>query len=225
MYTEANSIAWWKSASALEPSPIHDTAMSSSPLIAAAIAQPTACGNCVVRLPEIEKMRPSAQWYITGSCRPLHMSRVFDSNWHIRSTSGRPRTMYRPWLRYDGKQHVARAQRHALRHRHGFLAQAAHVERGLALPLRALHALVEDAREQHVPQTDLQVVHFEVRVPRADRHVAVVEHAHQVDREIADVAHARVDVGPRHRTRGRGLEIAEVRLLAGPRVVLRDVQS
>jgi len=35
--------------------------MWSSPLIAAAIAQPTACGNCVVRLPEMEKMQPSFQ--------------------------------------------------------------------------------------------------------------------------------------------------------------------
>ena len=35
--------------------------MWSSLRIAAAIAQPTACGNWVVRLPEIEKMRPAFQ--------------------------------------------------------------------------------------------------------------------------------------------------------------------
>ena len=199
--------------------------MSSSPLIAEAMAQPTACGNCVVRLPEIEKMRPSTQWYITGSWRPLHMSRVFESSWHIRSTSGLPRAMNRPWLRYDGKQHVAGPQRHGLRDGDRLLAQRAHVERDLALALRALHAIVEDAREQHVPQPDLQVRGIEVRVPGADGPVLVVEHAHQVDRQVADVAHARVHVRPRHGAGRRGLEVAEIGGFARARVRLRRVQA
>ncbi len=66
--------------------------------MAAAIAQPTAWGNCVVRLPETEKMLPRAQWYITGIWRPLHMSRMFDRQWHIRSTRLRPLAICRPWV-------------------------------------------------------------------------------------------------------------------------------
>ncbi len=49
-------------------------------LIAAAIAHPTACGNCVAKLPEMEKILPALEWYITGSWRPLHMSRVLESS-------------------------------------------------------------------------------------------------------------------------------------------------
>ena len=59
--TAAKMMPWWKSASALEPSPIQVQAMWSSLRMAAAMAQPTACGNWVVRLPEIEKMRPAFQ--------------------------------------------------------------------------------------------------------------------------------------------------------------------
>src|SRR5438270_5953381 len=46
--------------------------------MAAAMAQPTAWGNCVARLPEMVKMLPLPQWYMMGICRPLHMSRVFE---------------------------------------------------------------------------------------------------------------------------------------------------
>mgnify|MGYP006953447675 CR=1 FL=1 len=77
--------------------------MWSSPLIAEAMAQPTACGYCVPRFPDTENMLALALWYMIGSWRPLHMSRVFDRHWHIMSTSFVPRYMYRPWLRYDGK--------------------------------------------------------------------------------------------------------------------------
>jgi hypothetical protein len=48
------------------------------------------------------------------------------------------------------KQHVAGLQRHGLRHTHGFFAIAAHIKGDLSLALRALHSVVEDAREQHV---------------------------------------------------------------------------
>jgi hypothetical protein len=52
-----------------------------------------------------------------------------------------------------------------------------------------------------------------------------VEDAHQIDREVADVAHSGIDVRAGHRARGRGLEVAEIRLLAGPGVGLRGVQA
>jgi len=38
-----------------------------APSIADAIAQPTACRNCVARFPEIEKKPNSRDEYITGS--------------------------------------------------------------------------------------------------------------------------------------------------------------
>jgi Lrp/AsnC family transcriptional regulator len=76
-----------------------------------------------------------------------------------------------------------------------------------------------------VPQADLQVLHFEVRVPRADGDVAIVEHAHHVDGEVADVAHARIDVGPRDGAGRRSLEVTEIRFFARARVRVRDVQA
>ena len=82
----------------------------------------------------------------------------------------------------------------------------------------------EPVEQKHVAQAHLQFRGIEMRVPRTDRTVLVVEHPHHLHGEVADVAHPRVDVRTAHRARRRGLEIAEVRLLAGPGMVLRDVQ-
>jgi len=68
---EAKTSAAWKSDSAVEPSPIQPAAILVSPLIADAIAQPTAWMYCVARLPEIEKNPCSREEYMTGSCRPF----------------------------------------------------------------------------------------------------------------------------------------------------------
>ena len=92
--------------------------------------------------------------------------------------------MYDALLPVRRKQHVAGLQRHRLRHGHGLLAEAAHIEGDLSLALRALHAVVEDAREQHVAQADLQVFGLEARIPLADGFVFVVEHAHQPDGQL-----------------------------------------
>src|SRR6478752_7223774 len=77
-YTCAKVSAVWKSDSAVAPSPIQAEAIFVSPLIAEAIAQPTACTNWVARLPEIEKKPARLYEYITGSCLPLSGSRAFD---------------------------------------------------------------------------------------------------------------------------------------------------
>ncbi len=45
--------------------------MRLSPLAALAIAQPTACGYCVARLPEIEKKPVAFDEYMIGSWRPF----------------------------------------------------------------------------------------------------------------------------------------------------------
>ncbi len=87
-YTCAKVSAVWKSASAVEPSPIQAEAMRESPLIADAMAQPTAWMNCVATLPEIEKNPALLYEYITGSWRPLSGSRSFDISWQISSTIG-----------------------------------------------------------------------------------------------------------------------------------------
>src|SRR5204863_9982527 len=70
-YTCAKVRAVWKSASAVAPSPIHAEAIFVSPLMAEAIAQPTAWMYWVARLPEIEKKPAFFTEYITGSWRPL----------------------------------------------------------------------------------------------------------------------------------------------------------
>ena len=62
--------------------------MRVSPLIADAIAQPTAWMYCVPRLPEIEKKPCCRDEYITGSWRPFSGSRSLEKSWHIMSTSG-----------------------------------------------------------------------------------------------------------------------------------------
>src|SRR5215212_872491 len=82
-YTCAKVSAVWKSASAVAPSPIQPDAILVSPLIAEAIAQPTAWMNCVARFPEIEKNPARLYEYITGSCRPFSGSRSLDRSWQI----------------------------------------------------------------------------------------------------------------------------------------------
>jgi hypothetical protein len=68
---EANTNALWKSDSAVAPSPIQAEAIAESPRSADAIAHPTACTNCVARLPEIVKNPYSFDEYITGNWRPF----------------------------------------------------------------------------------------------------------------------------------------------------------
>ena len=101
----------------------------------------------------------------------------------------------------------------------------AHIEGDLSLALRALHAVVEDAREQHVAQADLQILGLEARIPLAHGLVLVVEHAHQADGHVFHVAGARVDVGLVDGAGGRQLHVAEVGLVARPRRGLRNVKS
>ena len=77
-YVAANVSAWWKSASAVVPSPTTPEAMRVSPLIAEAIAHPTAWMYCVPRLPEMVKNPASRTEYITGICRPCRRSFSFE---------------------------------------------------------------------------------------------------------------------------------------------------
>ena len=74
-----------------------------SPLIADAIAHPTACTYWVPRLPEIEKNPASFAEYITGIWRPWRRSFSLEKIWHIMSTSGQSRAISQPCWRYVGK--------------------------------------------------------------------------------------------------------------------------
>src|SRR3546814_10785863 len=72
--TLAKVQAEWKSPSAVGPSPHHAAAIRVSPLAALAMAQPTACGYCVARFPEIEKKLASLLEYMIGNCLPCNRS-------------------------------------------------------------------------------------------------------------------------------------------------------
>src|SRR5437868_6454944 len=65
LYTWAKVRAVLKSDSAVAPSPIQADAILVSPLIAEAMAQPTACGYWVARLPEMLKKPFSRTEYMT----------------------------------------------------------------------------------------------------------------------------------------------------------------
>ena len=67
--------------------------------MAEAMAQPTACGKCVARLPTIEKNPAALLEYITGVWRPFSLSLELENTWFIMSTSGQPRAMSSPCSR------------------------------------------------------------------------------------------------------------------------------
>ena len=112
------------------------------------------------------------------------------------------------------EQHVARLERHALRDRHRFLSQGAHVEGDLAGALRALHALIVETREQHVPKAHLHLLRVEVRMPGPDGLVVVVQHPHQLHGEGAQLPDLGTHFGPGHRPGGREMDIAEIGFFA-----------
>ena len=76
-----------------------------------------------------------------------------------------------------------------------------HVERGLALALRHLHARVEGAQRHHVAQALEQLLVAQQAGPRADRLAVAVEHADDRIGEIADGFRIGVDLRARHRAR------------------------
>ncbi len=51
-----------------------------------------------------------------------------------------------------------------------------------------LHAVVEDAREQHMAQRHLQLFGLEVRIPGTDGAPLVIEHAHHLPAEVLNLA-------------------------------------
>ncbi len=62
--------------------------MRVSPLMAEAMAQPTAWMYCVARLPEMEKKPKAFDEYMMGSCRPCSGSSSFEKIWFIMVVRG-----------------------------------------------------------------------------------------------------------------------------------------
>ena len=121
--------------------------------------------------------------------------------------------------------HVAGRQRLAEGGAHRLLAEMLHVEGGLALALRHLHARVEGPQRHHVAQALEQLLVGQQPGPRADRLALAVEHPDDRKGEIADVARIDVDLGARH---GAGLgdrHVGEIRRAARPNRRLRHVQA
>ena len=93
--------------------------------------------------------------------------------------------------------HVVAVERGGGRDRDRLLAGALHVEAGLPLALRAVHAVVEDAHGDHVAQHLAQRVGVELGVPRADRLMVVAEHADELRSSAVGLGRRSADVGPR----------------------------
>src|SRR5690606_4658846 len=89
-----------------------------------------------------------------------------------------------------------------------------HVERGLALALGAVHALVIGPRQQHVLEPAPELVRRDLRRPGTQRVALHVEDAHEAVGVVAQRKPAFLDVGPR-RLAGLGeAPAAEIRLVA-----------
>src|SRR3546814_15216767 len=91
--TLAKVQAEWKSSSACDPSPHHAAAIRVSPLAALAMAQPTACGYCVARFPEIEKKLATLPAYMIINSFPCTRSARLEEIWFIISMHGHPRAI------------------------------------------------------------------------------------------------------------------------------------
>ena len=116
-------------------------------------------------------------------------------------------------------------KRHAGSHRDRFFAGGLDIEGDPALALDLLHAVIEQARQQHVPQPNLQLLGLQVRIPGAYRALIVPEHAYHLHRELLDVARGCGHIRTLHRA-GRGdANVTEVRLLPGPGQWGRNMQA
>ena len=120
-----------------------------------------------------------------------------------------------PGLTIGREVHVALAERDAEGAGDSLLAGVLHVERGLALALRHLHAGVEGAQRQHVAQAPDQLILGELGHPGADRLAFTIEHADDRVGEVADVLGIDIDRRALHRAGLGDHDMGEVGLFAG----------
>src|SRR5204863_9994185 len=89
----------------------------------------------------------------------------------------------------------------------------------------AVHAVVEDARHDHVAQAALHGLDVEVRIPRTVRLVVFAQNADQRVGDVGGVLGRDVDVGAADLAGLRHLDVAEVGLVAGAVFGLGNVQA
>jgi hypothetical protein len=128
-------------------------------------------------------------------------------------------------LAVGGKTHVAPGQRQRVRRTDGLLPDALHVERQLLLPLGDQHARVEHPRLEHGAQAAAQQVRRQLRRPGADGLPLVVEHAHQVEGQVAGLRRLDVQRRATGRAGRRQMQVSEIGLMAGSGRGLRHVQA
>ena len=102
--------------------------------------------------------------------------------------------------------------------------RALHVETGLALPLGAVHAVVEHPHRHHVAQHLAQRLGVELGVPRPDRAMLLVEHPHQMRGQRMGLGGGDGDIGPRRLARRRNRQRREVGRVARAECRRRHVQ-
>ncbi len=132
--------------------------MRVSPEIAEAIAQPTACGYWVPRLPETVKNPASLRRIEPGQLPALEPVLLVGEDLAHHVDQRPARGDEQALLAVGRKAHVARLERLAMRAGDRLLAEALDVERRLALALRQDHARVEGAGQHHVAQTLAQLL-------------------------------------------------------------------
>ncbi len=111
--------------------------------------------------------------------------------------------------------HVRRFEGERRGNRHRLFAHALYVEAGLALALRAVHAIVVGANEHHRPQAFAQSLGRDTWIPGAERLAVEVEDADERVGEVGDVVGAGRNFGTRDRAGlGKG-DSAEVRCVPG----------
>ncbi len=123
-----------------------------------------------------------------------------------------------------GEEHVPLVQRHRLRGGDRLFAGGFHVKAGLALPVRAEQPVVEGAGEDHRAQALDQRFGRQVRIPRADRAVIIVQHPNQLVRQVAHMAFVLGNVGAAHRARFAAIDVGKADLGIGPRRRLGHVK-
>jgi len=129
-----------------------------------------------------------------------------------------------PGLPIGWKIHVTRDKRLAKGAADRLFAKILHVERGLALALRRLHAHVEGAQGHHVAQTFEQFGFTQRAGPWTDGFGFAIEHADDREGEIADRLGIDIDGRAIDRACARYGDVREVRCAAGPDGRLRHMK-
>ncbi len=130
-----------------------------------------------------------------------------------------------PLLAIGREAHVARTERKGLADRHGLLARALQIERGLPLPLLAVHAVVKGPHQKHGAQASLEHLHRRLGVPRADGPPFLVEHPDQAVGMVPGVLRLAVHLGPRQESGRRDVHAREVDGIARPPLGLGNMEG